>query len=603
MNPGPTSSGGQSDLPDQIGGFRVLKLLGAGGMGQVYEGVGPDGEKIAIKVLPSYFAQDRRALTLFRTECDNLRQVSSERVAKFIASGQEEKSPWLATELVEGESLKDRVESKGPLDSKELIWFASELLHAIADLHDAGIIHGDIKPENILLTRNGKLKLIDFGISQAFGATIVDKTGTFAGSPEWMSPEAFESVNLESATDVFSAGSVITFAARGFSPWTQKGKGLNLAVALGKITSQEPDLQAVPEQLAQKLQLLLNKNPKARPTARSAANMLENEVSLAKTTSPKKALVRTLVVGTAAAVAVVLGFIFLSPSNSPEESPLIACAEVRHYATKPDTLSFDVLRNEADSALLSLECSTETTKFEVELCSVIEASSFEGAQTIEVFNQSSDSELPLVWDPKSDYLGCRSFEQLEINQDKKSVGYLREVSAHPVRIEEEQTEYLAFADGAGGMFRVEFSFPTRKLEEQFIYVENPTGHTFELGWIAGEPAWVFPGQSPSDFFEVTDRGVESVFCWTNEELEELDAADLAIEYQSPLDKDFVFEAPYEDVSCGEGLTERAALLPLPLIYASATPGACMPFELVFPKTTQAERRFEFCVTMDPKKAS
>lgn len=601
MNSGPNSSSGQSNLPDQIGGFRVLKLLGAGGMGQVYEGVGPEGEKIAIKVLPSYFAQDRRALALFRTECDNLRQVSSERVAKFIASGQEEKSPWLATELVEGESLKDRVQSKGPMDLKELIWFACELLHAIADLHDAGIIHGDIKPENILLTRNGKLKLIDFGISQAFGATIVDKTGTFAGSPEWMSPEAFESVNLDSTTDVFSAGSVITFAARGYSPWTQKGKGLNLPVALGKITSQEPDLQAVPEQLAQKLLLLLNKNPKSRPSARSAATMLENDVSLATTQSPKKVLARALLLGTVVLVVAVTSFVFLSPSNTPQEGPLIACAEVRHYAIKPETLSFDLVASEEDSALLSLECSTETTRFEIELCTVIEAASFEAAQTIEVFNKSSDSELPLVWDPKTDYLGCRSFEQLGVNQDKKSVGYLREVSAHPVRIEEEQTEYLAFADGSGGMFRVEFSFPSRKLEEQFIYVENPEGHTFELGWISGEPAWVFPGQSPNDFFEVTDQGVESVFCWTNQELEELDAADLAIEYRSPLDKDFVFEAPYKDVSCGEGLTERAALLPLPLIYSSATPGACMPFELVFPKTSQAERRFEFCVTMDPKK--
>jgi serine/threonine protein kinase len=231
----------QAGQPSQIGGFRVIRLLGEGGMGQVYEAVGPDDQRIAIKVLPSYFAKDRRALQLFRTETQNLRQVESPRVAKFIASGEDAGSPWLATELVEGESLKERVSKKGPLSASDLGWFSGELLAAIADLHDAGIVHGDIKPENILLTRQGQLKLIDFGISQAFGQTVVDKTGTFAGSPEWMSPEAFESINLEAPTDLFSAGSVITYAARGYSPWSTKGEGLNLAVALGRISTQEPN--------------------------------------------------------------------------------------------------------------------------------------------------------------------------------------------------------------------------------------------------------------------------------------------------------------------------------------------------------------------------
>jgi hypothetical protein len=306
---------------------------------------------------------------------------------------------------------------------------------------------------------------------------------------------------------------------------------------------------------------------------------------------------------TAAAAALVIlgvgGAALLLPGSEAPAEKLIACAEVRHYATAPENLSFGALGQEGDSQLLSAECSTDTTKFEVELCSVIDATSFEAGQKVSVVNKATETELPMIWDPESDYLGCRSFEQLEINTEEKSVSYVREVSAHPVRIEQEQTEYLIFEDGAGGLFKVEFSFPNRAIEDQFIYVPNPESHAFELDWIAGEPAWVFPGQLPSDFFEVTDRGVESVFCWSDTELEELDSAELSIGYQSPLDPDFKFDAPFEDISCGEGLTERAALLPLPLIYASAVPGRCIPFELVFPKTSQSERRFEFCVTMDP----
>jgi hypothetical protein len=589
----------QTGDPSQIGGFRVIKRIGQGGMGQVYEAVGPNDTRIAIKVLPNYFAQDARALKLFRTETQNLRQIDSERVARFIASGTDSGAPWLATELIDGESLKERISRKGPLAGAELGWFAGELLAAISDLHNVGIVHGDIKPENIMLTRQDELKLIDFGISQAVGATVLHQTGTFAGSPEWMSPEAFESINLDAATDVFSAGSVITFAARGHSPWATKGEMLNMTVALSRISTQEPNLDGLPDELKPKVYELLNKDPKQRPTALGAAAAISNGVSFKVSARKPKRLFKLLA---AAAALAILGFggaaLLLPGSETPSEQ-LLACAEVRHYATAPESLTFGALGLDGDSQLLSAECSTETTKFEVEFCSVIEAESFEAPQEIRVVNRTKDSELPLVWDPETDYLGCRSFDQLEINSKKKSVGFLREVSAHPVRIEQEQTEFLAFEDGAGGLFRVEFSFPTRALAEQFIFVPNPEPHSFELDWIAGEPAWVFPGQLPSDFFEVTDRGVESVICWSDTELEELGSAELSIGYQSPLDPDFKFDAPFEDISCGEGLTERAALLPLPLIYASAVPGKCMPFELVFPKTSQSERRFEFCVTMDP----
>jgi serine/threonine protein kinase len=589
----------QAGAPSQIGEFRVIKSLGQGGMGQVYEAIGPNDTRIAIKVLPSYFAQDNKALKLFRTEVANLRQIDSARVAKFIASGTDSGSPWLATELIEGESLKQRVAKSGPLANAELAWFASELLAAIADLHDAGIVHGDIKPENIMLTSQNQLKLIDFGISQAFGQTVIQNTGTFAGSPEWMSPEAFESINLEAPTDVFSAGSVITFAARGHSPWATKSGALNMAVALSRISTQEPNLDGLPDELKPRVFELLAKDPKQRPAPRAAAAAISDGVSFKAAAKKPKQLYKLMAAAAAVLVFGIGGVALLLPGSEAPSEKLLACAEVRHFATAPESLTFGALSKDGDSQLLSAECSTETTKFEVEFCSLIEADSFESAMKVEVVNKTSDSELPLIWDPETDYLGCRSFEQLEINSKKKSVGFLREVSAHPVRIEQEQTEYLAFEDGAGGLFRVEFSFPTKSLEEKFIFVPNPEPHSFELNWIAGEPSWVFPGQLPSDFFEVTDSGVESAFCWSDSELEELDSADLSIGYQSPLDPDFSFDAPFEDISCGEGLTERAALLPLPLIYATAIPGQCMPFELVFPKTSQSERRFEFCVTMDP----
>lgn len=594
-----TGNPGQGSAPTQIGGFRVIRSLGQGGMGQVYEAVGPGDSRIAIKVLPGYFAQDNKALKLFRTEAANLRQVDSERVAKFIASGTDSGSPWLATELIEGESLRQRVTKSGPLNGAELTWFASELLAAIADLHDAGIVHGDIKPENIMLTRQNQLKLIDFGISQAFGQTVVQNTGTFAGSPEWMSPEAFESINLEAPTDVFSAGSVITFAARGYSPWNTKSGSLNMAVALSRISTQEPNLDGLPEELKPKVYGLLSKDPAQRPEPRVAASAISEGVSLKGRAWTPKRLIKLVAAIAAALIFGIGGVTLLLPGPEAPSEELIACAEVRHYSKTPESITFGGLTADGDSQLLSVECSTDTTKFEVEFCSVIDAKTFDAAQEVKVVNKSSNSELPLIWDPETDYLGCRSFEQLEIYEKKKSVGYLREVSAHPVRIEQEQTEYMAFADGAGGLFRVEFSFPAKEIAEQFIYVPNPEQHRFELDWIAGEPAWVFPGQLPSDFFEVSNRGIESAFCWSDSELKELDDSDLSIAYQSPLDPDFSFDAPFEDISCGEGLTERASLLPLPLIYATAVPGRCMPYELVFPKTSQSERRFEFCVTMDP----
>jgi len=589
-----SNSQASASQPSTIGGFRVIRLLGSGGMGKVYEAEGPAGQRIAIKVLPHYFAEDKRALKLFKTEIENLRQVDSSRVAAFIDAGEEMGSPWLATELILGESLRDRVARSGALSAIQLQQFAAELLHALADLHDAGIVHSDIKPDNILLTKDGSLKLIDFGISQAFGQTILNQTGTVAGSPEWMSPEAFDASNLGPAADVFSAGSAIAFAAQGKSPW---GNDLTFAIAFARITGAEPNLSGLNGILLDSVRQMLEKDATKRPVARVAAESIGAGISVGQKRSFPKKLIGALVLAGGVLTAFILGAPSFVGDQDTDKPTKIACAEVMHFESAPDNFDFQTVGTAQSGTVLSLECSEETTKFEVELCTVMDIEQFEISQKASVLSETSATGLPLVWDPKTDYLGCRSFLQLDKHGDKKAIGFLRTISAHPIRIEQEKDEFVAVRDGAGGFFRVRFYFPESVEESKFLFAENPPTVELELGWPGEEPAWVLPGQVPTDFFSTTPKGVEAIICWDEDELMNLDESDTAIRYESPLDPDFKLEAPFEDISCGEGLVERSALLPLPAIYAADLDGQCMPYELVFPGRQEDERRFEFCVTL------
>ena len=266
--------------PKSIGGFTLVGRLGKGGMGVVYL-ASRKSESVALKVIRDSLIDDESEATRFSREVATLEQISSSNVARIVDAGVEDGRAWFAAEFVNGPNLSELVSDKGPLDEDQWWDLARGLLNGLADVHTTGTIHRDIKPANLIIAETGP-KLIDFGIAHVSDATSVTATGLVAGSPAWFSPEQIEGLELTPATDVFSAGSVLTFAASGSSPWG--GETTMTKASVFKILTSEPDLSALSAGQSFLIQKMLEKEPDQRPTA---ASLLANLEAIREGKQPK----------------------------------------------------------------------------------------------------------------------------------------------------------------------------------------------------------------------------------------------------------------------------------------------------------------------------
>ncbi len=257
--------------PKSIGGFTLIGRLGKGGMGVVYL-ASRKSESVALKVIRDSLIDDEAEATRFSREVATLEQISSSNVARIVDAGVEDGRAWFAAEFVNGPNLSELVNDKGPLNEDKWWELARGLLNGLADVHKTGTIHRDIKPANLIMAETGP-KLIDFGIAHVSDATSVTATGLVAGSPAWFSPEQIQGFELTPATDVFSAGSVLTFAASGSSPWG--GETTMTKASVFKILTSEPDLGSLAAEQRFLLGKMLEKEPSERPTAESLAANLD----------------------------------------------------------------------------------------------------------------------------------------------------------------------------------------------------------------------------------------------------------------------------------------------------------------------------------------
>jgi hypothetical protein len=243
-----------------IGEFRLHSRLGAGGMGQVYLGFSPAGRAVAIKIIHSQFAADPEFLRRFSHEVTAARAVGGMYTAPVVDSSVTDSSPWLATAYVPGPSLAAVVGRYGALPEAAVWRLAAGLAEALRAVHAAGVIHRDLKPANVLLADDGP-HVIDFGISRPFHGTQLTSAGMVIGTPGYMSPEQAKTGPAGPASDIFSLGCVLAYAATGSPPFQAD----NPASVLYRIVSTEPDLSAIPPRLRQVIEACLNKDPAQRP--------------------------------------------------------------------------------------------------------------------------------------------------------------------------------------------------------------------------------------------------------------------------------------------------------------------------------------------------
>ncbi|HTD51598.1 MAG TPA: protein kinase, partial [Thermoanaerobaculia bacterium] len=216
-------------IGSKLGSYEVLSPLGAGGMGEVYRALDPDlGREVAIKILPLELASDPEHLGRFEREARLLASLNHPGIATIHGIERTESGPFLVLEVVEGETLAERL-AAGPLPVAEALEICRQMADALVAAHDRGVVHRDLKPSNVKITPQGRVKILDFGLAKSspflsgsgasasptLGAESATKSGMILGTPAYMSPEQARGKTVDRRTDIWSFGCLLYEALTG----------------------------------------------------------------------------------------------------------------------------------------------------------------------------------------------------------------------------------------------------------------------------------------------------------------------------------------------------------------------------------------------------
>jgi hypothetical protein len=221
----------ESADPEAVGNYRLMRLLGTGGMGRVYEAqdIG-SGRHVALKLIGSEFTTSPDALERFRQEGRLASAISHPRCVFVLAAEEEAGRPYIVMELMEGKTLKDLVDEKGPMPVEQAVAKILDVIEGLQEAHRLGVIHRDVKPSNCFLESDGRVKIGDFGLAKALGVdTHLTHTGAFLGTPLYASPEQIRKDPLDHQTDVYSVAATLYFLLTGRAPFESKDAAATMA--------------------------------------------------------------------------------------------------------------------------------------------------------------------------------------------------------------------------------------------------------------------------------------------------------------------------------------------------------------------------------------
>lgn len=252
-----------------VGPYRLRAQVGQGGMGVVYLADAPNGGSVAIKVLRPHVLGDAHGRSRLAREVTSLRRVRSPRIAEVYDADPWGETPYVVTRYVAGTSLREVVDSRGPLAGRDLARLARGLAEALVVVHAADVLHRDVKPSNVLLEA-GEPVLIDFGLAQLSDDMTLTQEGWLLGTPGYLAPEILYGDTPGPAADIHSWAATVVFAALGRGPY---GSGPAVAV-MDRARRGEFDLTGVPAELEPVLTAALRPDPGNRPTARQVVEWL-----------------------------------------------------------------------------------------------------------------------------------------------------------------------------------------------------------------------------------------------------------------------------------------------------------------------------------------
>lgn len=261
----------------RIGPFRVERKLGEGAVAEVFEAIrDPDGDRIALKVLRPELAADPTYLARFEHEARAAGAVRNRHLVSVLEAGVTDGCPWLACELLPGETLQDRIGTERNLPIPDVVRIVADVGAGLDAIHRTGIVHRDVKPANIVLDDVGAARLTDFGLAKGEAYTVLTRTGQFVGTPDYVAPELVQGEPATPASDVYALGAVAYACLAGQPPFAR----LPMLEAWRAILEDEPSdpfagrLDGSDELRWAVLRALAKAPPERPPTATAYAHLL-----------------------------------------------------------------------------------------------------------------------------------------------------------------------------------------------------------------------------------------------------------------------------------------------------------------------------------------
>ncbi|MCX4240406.1 serine/threonine-protein kinase [Paraliomyxa miuraensis] len=261
------------EVPDVIGNYEVVGLLGKGAMGEVYEGRDPGlGRRVALKILGARHRESREFKERFLREGRALAAMNHPNIVQIYQIGDYQDRPFLAMEFLDGEDLGQAIKKRGPINPGDAAEVIRQAAIGLGQAQQAGVVHHDVKPSNLVVTTQGAVKVTDFGLAKALQEDLsITATGVFVGTPDYLAPEQAMGEEVDARADVYALGCSLFHMCSGHPPFRKGGQDDHYtAVVRRHLKAERPQLkmeiQGFDEELSDLCRRMMSRRPDVRPT-------------------------------------------------------------------------------------------------------------------------------------------------------------------------------------------------------------------------------------------------------------------------------------------------------------------------------------------------